>query len=87
MGLFGNQSEHTKDEYGFNSSNLTADEIKMMKQVFSKLNVTGLLDFSQKISYDAKAMDRIKIDYLQAIFQQNMLMIHQLSRIAKALEK
>ena len=87
MGLLGNRAENSMLEYGFDSGNLTIDEMKMMKQVFEKLSTTGLLDFSQKLSYDTKSIERIKVDYLQAIFQQNMLMIHQLSRIAKALEK
>lgn len=87
MGLFGNHAEHSMLEYGFDSGNLTADELNMMKQMFEKMNGTDLLDFSHKLNYDAKTADRIKLDYLQAIFQQNMLMIHQLSRIASALEK
>lgn len=94
MGLFGNSNnnEAKKEEkarallekYGLQELSDPRD-IESLKNISydivgSKLIETGLI-------LQGNTTDSAKLSYLSAIMQQNFIMIRQLDRIAKALEK
>ena len=56
------------------------------KAIFDELAGIGAMETGMKISM-GNAADQMKISYLHAIFEQNWIMIKQLDKISKQLEK
>lgn len=94
MGLFG--SKESKEEkqqrkaaelmakYGL--QNLPAEYQDAVKDISSKLAGTGLIEFGSTLS-GMKSEDELKIYYLNALIQQNWIIMRQLDEIVKALKK
>lgn len=85
MGLFGDKTQERMDMYGL--SDLSSKDKESVKRIMENLTGTGLMDAGLTLSFNASASDRIQIDYLKSIFEQNWIIIRQLDRIAKALER
>lgn len=85
MGLLGDPVEKAMEKYGLNG--ISEPDKDSVRAIVEHLSGSGLMDFGMKLSFSAKTEDRLQIAYLQSIFEQNWIMIRQLDRIAKALEK
>lgn len=70
-------------EYGLTS--LDTHDVESVRSIMSDLAGSGFLKFGALLS--AKGEDNAKIAYLSAICEQNWIIIRQLDRISKALEK
>lgn len=85
MGLFGDKAQEKMDSYGL--SDLSSKDKDSVRSIIQHLAGSGLMDVGSMLSFSAKTEDRLQIAYLQSIFEQNWIIIRQLDRIAKALEK
>ena len=85
MGLLGDPVEKAMEKYGLNS--ISEKDRESVRAIVEHMAGSGRLDLSMKLSFNAKAEDKLQIACLQSIFEQNWIMIRQLDRIAKALEK
>lgn len=93
MGLFGEKiskeekqtQEIAKLVNKYHLDNLDPADLETVKQIAADLAGNGLI--SVGVSLSGKAEDVAKITYLSALVRQNWLIINQLSRIAKLLEK
>lgn len=93
MGLFGEKiskeekqaQEIAKLVNKYHLDNLDPADLDTVKQIAADLAGNGLI--SVGVSLSGKAEDVAKITYLSALVRQNWLIINQLSRIAKLLEK
>jgi len=56
-------------------------------RIMTGLMGTGLMEAGKTLSVNYKPEDQLKITYLRTIVDQNWVMIRQLDRITKALEK
>lgn len=94
MALFGNKESKEEKEarqvaelmerYGL--SNLDQKDVESIKNILTTLAGTGLIRTGSLLS-GMKSEDILKTSYLQAIFEQNWIMIRQLDKIASLLEK
>lgn len=64
---------------------LAPEDLDTVKQIAADLAGNGLITFGTTLS--GKAEDVAKLSYLSALVRQNWLIINQLSRISKQLEK
>ena len=94
MALFnkGNDNKADKEQemlakYGLDSLNDPAD-IQSVKKIVSELVGTGTMETGMKLgSLGSKAEDVLPVYYQRAILEQNWIIIRQLDRLNKALEK
>lgn len=94
MGLFG--SKESKEEkqqkksaelmakYGL--QNLSSEYQDAVKNISSELAGTGLIEFGATLS-GMKSEDQLKVSYLNALIQQNWIIMRQLDEIANLLKK
>lgn len=57
-----------------------------VKKIVSELVGTGLMETGMKLAM-ANAGDQLKVSYLRATMEQNFIIIRQLERLNKSLEK
>lgn len=69
----------------YHLNDLPAEDLDTVKQIAADLAGSGLISFGVTLS--GKSEDVAKLSYLSALVRQNWLIINQLSRIAKLLEK
>lgn len=66
---------------------LDENDMKIVKNIIESSTGNDLLDVGLALSFGASSEDRLKINYLKILIQQNWLIINQLSRINKKLDK
>ena len=88
MALFGgNKAEEIEkymEHYGLYS--LDAEDLNTVRRIAQDLAGNGLIKAGMALSF-AKAEEQAKVSYLSALVEQNWLIINQLNRINKQLEK
>ena len=99
MALFGNGTKETKEEKqarktqeALDKYGLTAlshpEDVESVKTIVTELAGTGLMEFGVALGGGSeKDLLRIQMQYQRAMVEQNFIMIRQLDRIAKMLEK
>lgn len=65
---------------------IDAEYARDCAEILTSLKGTGLMEFGNLLS-GMKSEDTLKVTYLHALMDQNWIIIRQLDRIAKALEK
>lgn len=93
MGLFGEKvskeekqaQEVAKLVNKFHLDDLPPEDLDTARMIATDLAGNGLISFGVTLS--GKPEDVAKLTYLSALVRQNWLIINQLSRIAKRLEK
>ncbi|OUC52467.1 hypothetical protein B7939_00650 [Eggerthia catenaformis] len=71
----------------YNLNNLTdPDDINSVKKIVSELVGTGMLEFGISLKF-GKPEEALKASYLRAIVEQNFIIIRQLDRISKNINK
>ena len=90
MALFGKESPEEKEKkllekYGLTSLN-DPDDIASIKMIMSELAGSKFMETGVKLSM-AKPEVQLPISYQRAIMEQNFIIIRQLDRIAKLLDK
>ena len=85
MGLFGDPVEKAMEKYGLNS--ISEKDKESVRAIVENLAGSGFLDFGSKLPNGAKMEEKLTVNYLKSIFEQNWIMIRQLDRIAKSLER
>lgn len=55
--------------------------------IIAGLGGTGMMELGRALSFNTKTEDELKLKYLHTIMEQNWIMIRQLDRITKALER
>lgn len=86
MGLFGNNEAKQEEKLErlmqkYHLEDVSRDIAPQVKEINQELLGTGLMESGMKISM-AKADDVLKISYLNAIMQQNFIIIRLLDKIA-----
>lgn len=91
MALFGNSEEKKEEKtqallakYGLQDLSDPRD-LEAVKQISYNLMGNKLIELG--VALQGNGTDAAKMSYLNAIMEQNFIMIRQLDRIAKALEK
>lgn len=69
----------------YHLDDLAPEDLDTVRQIAGDLAGNGLISFGVNLS--GKAEDVAKLTYLSALVRQNWLIINQLSRISKQLEK
>lgn len=97
MALFGKEKE-TKEEkqarkeqetlakYGLDTLTDQTD-IDSVKKIVSELVGTGLMEAGMKLSMGAKAEDQLQVQYQRVLMEQNFIIIRQLDRLNKLLDR
>lgn len=95
MGLFKSEEEKQKikeektkkllDKYEL--SNLSSEYANAVKNINNELAGSGLSEFGNLLSPDTNTALRTQTQFLNAIVQQNWIIIRQLNEINKKLEK
>lgn len=93
MGLFGEKlskeekqaQEIAKMISKYHLNDLAPEDLDTVKSIASDLAGSGLISFG--ITLSGKSEDVAKLSYLSALVRQNWLIINQLSRISKQLER
>lgn len=99
MALFGNSTKETKEEkqarktqealdkYGLTSLS-NPEDVESVKTIVTELAGTGMMELGAVLGgASEKDLLRIQMHYQRALVEQNFIMIRQLDRIAKMLEK
>lgn len=95
MAIFGKDKESKEEKearkvtellekYGL--ENISDKDIESIRRILNELAGTQLMKTGSLLS-GMKTEEQIKVNYLSALFEQNWIMIRQLDRIAKLLEK
>lgn len=74
------------DKYGLGELTDPAD-VKSIQSIVTKLTGPGIMEFGAMLAPNEKAMLQVQMHYQRAIVEQNFMIIRQLNRIAKLLEK
>lgn len=95
MGLFKSEDEKQKakdektqkllDKYELN--NLSKEYANAVQQINTELAGSGLVEFGSLLSKDMNASLRVQTQFLNALVQQNWIIIRQLNEINQKLEK
>lgn len=98
MALFNSQPKESKEEkqarkeqemlskHGLQDLSDPAD-IESVRQIVSELLGTGLMEAGMALSLKGQAHEVLPVYYQRAIIEQNWIVIRQLDRLNKALEK
>ena len=95
MGLFDKESKEDKQtrkeqemlsKYGLTTLTDQTD-IASVKKIISELVGTGMMETGMKLSMTAKTEDQLQVCYQRALLEQNFIIIRQLDRLAKLLER
>lgn len=73
-----------KEKYNLNDLDTT--ELSTIKNIADDLRANGLFKLGMALSF-AKGEEQAKVGYLSALVEQNWMIINQLGRINKNLEK
>jgi len=91
--MFGRESKEDKQAKEiqkfmeqYQLEDLDEKDLIVLQRVASKLLAMGLFNFGMVFSFP-KAEERLKVGYLGAMVDQNWMMIRQLSRLNKNIEK
>ncbi len=90
MALFGGNDKVTKkqenllDKYGL--ENVNVKDAESIQKILSDLKGSGAMKTGIALSF-GKAEEQVKIAYLSALVEQNWIIIRQLDRLTKALDK
>lgn len=84
MALFGNNEEKNEQKAQellkkYNLENLPPDYAAALKSISLELSGTGLMDLGTALNFGTKTEDRLKISYLNALVQQNWIIIRLLT--------
>lgn len=83
----GDKEQEMLAKYGLDSLSDPAD-IESVKKIVAELVGTGMMETGMKLgSLGSKAEDLLPVYYQRAILEQNWIIIRQLDKISKALEK
>lgn len=74
------------DKYGLGALS-DPEDIKSVRSIVVQLAGTGFGEVGAMLAPNEKAMMQIQMRYQRALVEQNFVIIRQLDRIAKALEK
>ena len=97
MGLFDKEPKETKEEkqarkeqemlakYGLSTLTNPTD-IASVKKIVSELAGTGMMEAGMTLS-GGKTEDKLQVYYQRVLMEQNFVIIRQLDRIAKLLDK
>lgn len=96
MGLFGdNKNKETKEEKKerkiremmskYDLDNLSSEYYSNVRNIYYGLMGTGMMEFGASLS-GMKSEDSLKISYLNALIEQNWIIIKQLDSISKKLD-
>ncbi len=96
MALFGNaESKEEKAEkkqkeilakYNLTELNDPAD-VESVKKIVEELTGRGLMEFGAMLSGSEKDLLKVQMGYQRAMVEQNFIIIRQLDRLIKAIEK
>lgn len=95
MGLFDKESKEEKQvrkeqemlsKYGLTTLTDQTD-IASVKKIINELVGTGLMETGMKLSLSAKTEDQLQVQYQRVLMEQNFIIIRQLDRLAKLLER
>lgn len=94
MGLFGNKEDKQEKElvklqalaekYGLNE--LDGEELKQAQEIIKSVSANKFFEAGMALAF-AKGEEQAKVSYLRTLYEQNWLMINQLSRLNKNIEK
>ena len=73
-------------KYGLEDLNDERDYMAV-QQIARELLGTGLMDAGTRLGMFTKTTDQLQITYQRALVEQNWIIIRQLDKIARALEK
>lgn len=74
------------DKYGLGTLS-DPEDIKSVRAIVTQLAGTGLMEFGAMLAGNEKAMLNTQMHFQRAMVEQNFVIIRQLDRIAKLLEK
>jgi len=98
MAFFGNKEEKERqkadkeaqktkellEKYGLEE--LDEKDMENLRRIMSEMAGMGFTRLGMSLTVGIKAEDRIQIEFLSALFEQNWIMIRQLDRISKKLD-
>ena len=97
MALFGKDKEDKAEKQAKKEQELLAKyglenlsdpiDVETIRKIANELTGTGLMSAGTKISFASKPEDLLQICYQRALVEQNFIMIRQLDRIEKLLQK
>lgn len=73
-------------KYGLNELNNPSD-IESVRKIVAELAGTGMIETGMTLSLGGKPEDILPVYYQRAILEQNFIIIRQLDRISKALDR
>lgn len=73
------------EKYGL--ENISRENVDSVKKIINELVGTGMMETGLKLSMSGKTEDVLPVYYQRAILEQNWIIIRQLDRITKLLEK
>jgi len=73
-------------KYGLNDLSNSSD-IESVRKIVAELAGTGMMEAGMTLSLGAKPEDSLPVYYQRAIVEQNFIIIRQLDRISKALDR
>ena len=74
------------NRYGLDGLSNQAD-VDSLRRIVSELTGTGLLDLGAALTWTTSATERLQVHYQRTMIEQNFMIIRQLDRINKNLEK
>lgn len=99
MSLFKSEEEKrakkiAKEEENFNKlvkkyklTDIDKEDYELIKNISDELVGTSILDFSLSVSLGTSPEDKVKINRLSALQEQNWIIINQLGRINKNIKE
>lgn len=72
--------------YGLESVSDPTD-IESLKRITTQMVGTGMMDLGMKLMMKAKPEDQLQAQYQRVLVEQNFIIIRQLDRIAKLLDR
>lgn len=90
MALFGGNDKVTKkqenllEKYGL--ENVNRQDAESIQKILNELKGTGLMKTGMALSF-GKAEEQVKVSCLSALIEQNWIIIRQLDRLNKLLDK
>ena len=73
-------------KYGLNTLTDQTD-IDSVKKIVGELVGTGMMETGMKLSMSAKTEDQLQVQYQRVLMEQNFIIIRQLDRLAKLLDR
>ena len=73
-------------KYGLNTLTNQTD-IDSVRKIVGELVGTGMMEAGMKLSMSAKTEDQLQVQYQRVLMEQNFIIIRQLDRLAKLLDR